>query len=273
MTNIDKYLEILGLDKSFEKLTKAEQERALTVAWRKFSRKWHPDINKNPNAEKMFKLGNEANEKLKECIKSGSFESYNEEKEENTNYYTNNDSYSSSYSNGYNNNYWEKFAENYDDSGIIFKKAAASVAIILIALFLILRTENNIAYADNQAEAEYSEIKEEYPNENSTEMGMANSDITKYDENEIAQNYTKNIEKDVNAYWNPSEAYENTEAKVSFLVAKDGSLMDKYIKTGSGNDAFDDDVLATIDKMAPFKPLPEEYKDDVMRIELVFYHE
>ena len=75
MDKIDEYLKILEIRKDFRKLSTDAQEKVLAKAWKKFSKKWHPDINKSPEAEEKFKLGNEANEKLKEYIKDGSINS------------------------------------------------------------------------------------------------------------------------------------------------------------------------------------------------------
>ena len=76
---IDEYIKILGLNENFLKLSKEdEQKQALAVAWKKFVLKNHPDVNKNSNAEKLFKEGYEAREKILEYIENRSFQGQNE---------------------------------------------------------------------------------------------------------------------------------------------------------------------------------------------------
>lgn len=57
--NVDEYYNILGISKS-------ASDDDVKKAYRKLSKKWHPDINKSNNAEEMFKKVNIAYEKIME---------------------------------------------------------------------------------------------------------------------------------------------------------------------------------------------------------------
>jgi curved DNA-binding protein len=66
------YYKILGVDKS-------ASEKDIKNAYRKLARKHHPDLNpNNPEAEKQFKLANEANEVLSDPAKRKKYDKYGE---------------------------------------------------------------------------------------------------------------------------------------------------------------------------------------------------
>lgn len=75
--SIDEYIKILGLNENFLKLSKDMQLKAVARAWKHFVLTNHPDVNKNSNAEKLFKEGYEAREKILEYIENGSFQGQN----------------------------------------------------------------------------------------------------------------------------------------------------------------------------------------------------
>ncbi|WP_125711703.1 molecular chaperone DnaJ [Companilactobacillus kedongensis] len=68
MANRDPY-DVLGVDKS-------ASEDEIKKAFRKLSKKYHPDINKAPDAEEKFKEINEAYETLKDPQKRAQFDQY-----------------------------------------------------------------------------------------------------------------------------------------------------------------------------------------------------
>ena len=139
MSKNDEYLKILGLDDDFKNLSPKEQEKALAKAWRKFSMKWHPDINKNPHSEKKFKQGNEANEKLKEAIKNGAFKSYSNEKQTHYENQTKNQKTDNSYENY--NTY--SYAQTPPKDNNFFQKSMATMIIIMISFCLCSMESNN----------------------------------------------------------------------------------------------------------------------------------
>lgn len=139
MSKNNEYLKILGLDDDFKNLSPKEQERTLAKAWRKFSMKWHPDINKNPHSEKKFKQGNEANEKLKEAIKNGAFKSYSNEKQTHYENQTKNQKTDNSYENY--NTY--SYAQTPSKDNNYFRKCVITMIIIMISFCLCSMESNN----------------------------------------------------------------------------------------------------------------------------------
>lgn len=139
MSKNDEYLKILGLDNNFKNLSSKEQEKALAKAWRKFSIKWHPDINKSSYSEKKFKQGNEANEKLKEAIKNGAFKSYSNEKQTHYENQTKNQKTDNSYENY--NTY--SYAQTPPKDNNFFQKSMATMIIIMISFCLCSMESNN----------------------------------------------------------------------------------------------------------------------------------
>ena len=135
----DEYLKILGLDNDFKNLSPKEQEKALAKAWREFSIKWHPDINKNPHSEKKFKQGNEANEKLKEAIKNGAFKFHNNEKQAHYEYKTKNKKTDNSYENY--NTY--SYAQAPPEDNNNFRKCVITMIIIMASFCLCSMESNN----------------------------------------------------------------------------------------------------------------------------------
>lgn len=139
MSKNDEYLKILGLDDDFKNLSSKEQEKALVKAWRKFSMKWHPDINKSPHSEKKFKQGNEANEKLKEAIKNGAFKFHNNEKQAHYEYKTKDKETYNSYENY--NTY--SYAQTPPKDNNYFRKCVITMIIIMASFCLCSMESNN----------------------------------------------------------------------------------------------------------------------------------
>ena len=138
MSKNNEYLKILGLDDDFKNLSPKEQEKALAKAWRKFSMKWHPDINKSSHSEKKFKQGNEANEKLKEAIKNGEFKFHKNEKQTNYEYKTKDKKTDNSYGNY--NTY--SYAQTSPKDNNYFRKCVITM-IIIMASFCLCSMESN----------------------------------------------------------------------------------------------------------------------------------
>lgn len=63
------YYDILGVSKD-------ASDDEIKHAYRKLSKKWHPDINKAPNAEEKFKEINEAYETLSDPQKRANYDQY-----------------------------------------------------------------------------------------------------------------------------------------------------------------------------------------------------
>ena len=192
MSKNNEYLKILGLDDDFKNLSPKEQEKALAKAWRKFSMKWHPDINKNPHSEKKFKQGNEANEKLKEAIKNGAFKFHKNEKQTNYEYKTKDKKTDNSYGNY--NTY--SYAQTSPKDNNYFRKCVITMIIIMASFCLCsmesnktpkypitkVSTEQNIktetkSETKTETKSEHKEQKNQQPEEESVITSIIQEDI------------------------------------------------------------------------------------------------
>lgn len=192
MSKNNEYLKILGLDDDFKNLSPKEQEKALAKAWRKFSIKWHPDINKSSYSEKKFKQGNEANEKLKEAIKNGAFKFHKSEKQTNYEHKTKDKKKYNSYENY--NKY--SYAQTPPKDNNFFQKSMATMIIIMISFCLCsmesnktqkypitkASTEQNIqtetkSETEPETKPEHKEQKNQQPEEESVITSIIQEDI------------------------------------------------------------------------------------------------
>jgi len=57
---------------------------------------------------------------------------------------------------------------------------------------------------------------------------------------------------------------------VQFTIAKNGSVPKLVIHMPSGNEPLDRAAVAGISASNPFPPLPNEYRGEVLRLQLVF---
>lgn len=52
---------------------------------------------------------------------------------------------------------------------------------------------------------------------------------------------------------------------ITVVIARDGSLVERFIEQGSGNRDYDRKILQALDAAAPFPPLPPAFRDPVFR--------
>lgn len=77
--------------------------------------------------------------------------------------------------------------------------------------------------------------------------------------------YASDLDAHIKQFWTLPEWLSRQEykAQVKVFIDSNGNILGRRIVKSSGNPAYDDEVLATIDKSAPFPPPPEKFKDIV----------
>ena len=79
------------------------------------------------------------------------------------------------------------------------------------------------------------------------------------------ENYLSQIDRQIKSNWSIPEwlAKKNYKAQVLLKLEENGTIAGRQIVKSSGNENYDDVVLETIDKSAPYPPPPEKLKDIV----------
>lgn len=292
MSKLDEYISILGIGEDFKKLKAEAKEKALAEAWRKYSRKWHPDVNNSPEAEEKFKLGNEANEWLKNYIKDENIEDEFDDLYEDlgkTSYYDNkktkeeNDSYRR-----YN---WENFVVHDDASEefVITVKILVTFLIIIIAVFLSSsydeknKETNHKTYQNEQVKPSYTKtttqpLKVQPPSQNS-ETSQKLEDSSTLPSNQehkqlnmppYFQQYMRDIEKNIKLNWKPPKNNVSKRTVLTFRLGKNGELLAINVSKSSGSEETDNAAIAAVKMSAPFEPLPVEFKGNSVDIDFTF---
>lgn len=88
----------------------------------------------------------------------------------------------------------------------------------------------------------------------------------------LLSGYIEGVHARINRYkrYPPGAARGGIEGTVtvSFLLARNGALLEKGIVAGSGNRALDEAALATVGEASPFPPFPEGLDRETLRLRL-----
>ena len=82
--------------------------------------------------------------------------------------------------------------------------------------------------------------------------------------------YMKELETTIKNNWTPSKRDSSKRVVITFTIDKDGKLLNKRITKSSGVPLADRAAMSAIEKTAPFRPLPEEFKGNSVTIEFTF---
>ena len=84
--------------------------------------------------------------------------------------------------------------------------------------------------------------------------------------------YFKYLPAEVHRHWTPYKANVNYEVTVQFIVHRDGSISDVKV-VGTNYPNADNSVLKAVKSGAPYQPLPQSYKKDSVKAQIVLeYH-
>jgi TonB family protein len=112
------------------------------------------------------------------------------------------------------------------------------------------------------------------PTEESADYSVSGGAITPGGTGDAAllSGYIGRIHTRINRYkrYPPGAARGGIEGTVtvSFLLARNGALLEKGIVAGSGNRALDEAALATVADASPFPPFPEGLDRETLRLKL-----
>lgn len=82
--------------------------------------------------------------------------------------------------------------------------------------------------------------------------------------------YIRNLQRTVRLNWNPHDNSEQKRVVASFVITKNGNLLNCLIKETSGDKLLDEAAIIAIKKSAPFPPLPFNLKEDDIEIQFTF---
>lgn len=85
--------------------------------------------------------------------------------------------------------------------------------------------------------------------------------------------YMRELQRRIKMNWSPVAGSEEHTVDVMFKVAKDGRLLSYEIQKSSGISEVDRAAVQAIEFTAPFRPLPDGFKEDSVDIQFTFdYH-
>ncbi len=82
--------------------------------------------------------------------------------------------------------------------------------------------------------------------------------------------YLAELQRRIRRNWTPPEDKEDKSVVLLFTIAKDGRLMNINVKRSSGFAQADQAARAAVERSAPFRALPAEYRNSSINVEFTF---
>lgn len=83
--------------------------------------------------------------------------------------------------------------------------------------------------------------------------------------------YLLNLKNKLMTYWNEASSLSKKQVcSVMFIINRDGTLGDLKIEKSSGDNYFDQVALRAVEYAQPFPPLPDEYRENEIRVHVDF---
>ena len=82
--------------------------------------------------------------------------------------------------------------------------------------------------------------------------------------------YIRKLQQAIKYNWNPTENNAQKRVVTSCVIAKNGNLLNYFVKESSGDKLLDKTAINAIKKSAPFSPLPSNLKEDSIEIQFTF---
>ena len=106
--------------------------------------------------------------------------------------------------------------------------------------------------------------------EYNSKQTVSDGDVGNYDDVTFAP-YMQELQSSIKMNWNiPKNAKIEQKTVVLFKIDKTGKLLACGVYKSSGDKDFDKSVVDAVYATAPFKPLPVEYKKNIMDIMFTF---
>lgn len=154
------------------------------------------------------------------------------------------------------------------------KKIIVMMMLLFMSAPIVICAETRTAPVPPLAKPEKSSVPEEFKAEKVNIQIMSNQNDT--DEDECTSGgidfkpYMKDLQKSIKRNWMPPKDKVSRTVVLIFSIGKQGELLDCKIHTSSRNKASDKAAIDAVKRTAPFKPLPEEYKEEKIDIQFTF---
>jgi len=83
--------------------------------------------------------------------------------------------------------------------------------------------------------------------------------------------YLRQVEGKISQRWE-GRAQEGAQPEVVFEITRDGNIRSLAVEKRSGNAIYDQAALRAVTEAAPFPPLPEEFREQFLRIHMGFQY-
>jgi protein TonB len=81
--------------------------------------------------------------------------------------------------------------------------------------------------------------------------------------------YLRQVQSKIGEKWDP-QARDGGQPQVVFEIARDGKIRGLAVEKSSGNPLYDQAAMRAITDAAPFPPLPDDFKESMLRVHLGF---
>lgn len=81
--------------------------------------------------------------------------------------------------------------------------------------------------------------------------------------------YLRQVQSKIGERWDP-HARDGSQPQVVFEISRDGRIRGLAVEKTSGNPLYDQAAMRAITEAAPFPPLPDEFKESMLRVHLGF---
>jgi TonB family protein len=81
--------------------------------------------------------------------------------------------------------------------------------------------------------------------------------------------YLRQVQSKIGEKWDP-HARDGSQPQVVFEISRDGKIRGLAVEKTSGNPLYDQAAMRAITEAAPFPPLPDDFKESMLRVHLGF---
>lgn len=82
--------------------------------------------------------------------------------------------------------------------------------------------------------------------------------------------YMREMQRRIKMNWDKPNGCSDKRVTLLFKIAKDGKLLSNSILKSSGDARLDKSAIDAVNKSAPFRPLPVEFKENDIKVQFTF---